>query len=1346
MPFNKEQAEAIDASVNEDILISAGAGSGKTKTLTERVFRLIDKGEVAPSSLLVLTFTNNAAHEMKTRIISRFGKDSPKSAEMLSSHVQTFDSFNQYLVSTYSSRLGLSEAISVADPNVLATKEEEILDEIILRYYKNPEMREKVISFCQKFSLQGDSVFKNSILSFSSIVDKMTEEKKKNLLSNYDEHYLSDAFISSSYHEVVSSYKDRIKEKIIKAFFVESHHDAVQSENIDNVLQAFGSRAYWSMDINSFSFSEPNYSEKLYVALKDLLSLGDEEFVLKSKSFISDNEDVFVPRTKGLAKEDKKRLEAPWKILKETKEIFADVKELGSEADEGAKLRSFKDEIHLLFDTEEELRREMMDYKKSTNSFSFSDIAALSLSLLTEEKYADIAEEVRERFTYIMVDEYQDTNDFQELFLNSLLAPNKFGTRSHLFVVGDAKQSIYAFRNSNVALFRKREEEYLSGSGHKVIAMNKNYRSGEKLLSAINYLFSYYMRLDHGSIDYHDPSETLQYDENVDIYGKPFPNFGIHRILPPDAPFEVGDEKSVSSLPSTDFEAEAILSDIKKKIEEGYLVYERGKGIRPCRYSDFAILMRTKRAFLAYQKLFNRHGVKINNLITSDLREVDPIILIQSLLKLIKWKIYGGDEDVKHLFASVARSYAYQYDDEKVYGLISYKDPNQSEGHEPDDLLLIKQDPIYKALEEFVEENKNATLNDLFVKMLISFHVVDKLYLIGGVEEALAKIESLHQMIIVGSKEGEGLISFVKLFNDIDKYSLELEADSSYRMDDAVDMMSIHASKGLERKIVYLPVSLNVLTKGSAMNKPLFSFDEKHGFGFPYYSFDPLKSHEEDFSYSSPYRTLTDFISATKPINNPDVDEHVRLFYVALTRAENSIIIVGSPIKKAKETLYDMLDSCPHHPLINEELAQKKMREGVLPRNIYNDYLLAVDDEKKLAMPLSETDMDPVVFKAYEAIWQEFAVDYFSNRTKEKISIVLRLIYKDYERKLSDDLDNLNIIASLYSITVHPELEADGYINSLDALYRALQNKKALEEDDEEENDGGDDEDSEDGGEEEAESPDSSLPFGTIDANLDKRKLGEKIKEFASHIANEDFEFFHFHKGKKGHEWPNEVFDQFLTAFFSAFERVYDGGVGAAVSSSYESEGYEDHVSFFDPLYFKPINNLTPPDIVLPEINDTPLVFLPRVHERASKIMISDEDAPSEEALKRGVLLHHYLELVDLHTGDTSFITDSKDRAIIDKVLALRVMLDAKEASTYPEYGYFDEDLHTTGFIDLLFEKNGEFTIVDYKSSDIDDEAYPLQLRNYARNVCRLFKTDLSHIHLYLLSIMKGITKEVPVE
>ena len=153
-------------------------------------------------------------------------------------------------------------------------------------------------------------------------------------------------------------------------------------------------------------------------------------------------------------------------------------------------------------------------------------------------------------------------------------------------------------------------------------------------------------------------------------------------------------------------------------------------------------------------------------------------------------------------------------------------------------------------------------------------------------------------------------------------------------------------------------------------------------------------------------------------------------------------------------------------------------------------------------------------------------------------------------------------------------------------------------------------------------------------------------------------------------------------------------------------------------------------------MNDDNIEFRERLHIKASKTS-SDEELPAQEVLDYGIYLHRLLELVDFHNKDTSFIKNEHDRKIIDKVLQLVIFDNLDNATIYQEYAYYDEELLSTGFIDLLIIKDNKYYIIDYKAKHTGDDAYINQLHTYQRNVSKIFNIEeTSNINMYLLSIL----------
>ena len=150
-----------DIDETENVLVAAGAGSGKTRTLAEKVFTIIDKGEVKPSELLVLTFTDNAAHEMRERIIQTF-KDRGQediAEQVASAHIRTFDSFARYLVSSYADVLGISSNVNLANSDVISAKKSVYLDDIFDEYYNDENKYQRLVKTLAKFNIAGERVF-----------------------------------------------------------------------------------------------------------------------------------------------------------------------------------------------------------------------------------------------------------------------------------------------------------------------------------------------------------------------------------------------------------------------------------------------------------------------------------------------------------------------------------------------------------------------------------------------------------------------------------------------------------------------------------------------------------------------------------------------------------------------------------------------------------------------------------------------------------------------------------------------------------------------------------------------------------------------------------------------------------------------------------------------------------------------------------------------------------------------------------------------------------------------------------------------------------------------------------
>lgn len=1324
---NPEQQRAIDAPSDINILINAGAGSGKTATLADRVFRLVDSKELSASSLLILTFTNKAAYEMKQRIIREFKErdpDSLQAKEILSAHIQTFDSFSQYLVSKYAIDLGISKNIQIANEAILSAKRQDLLSEILLEHYAKHDPH--ILKTLVKFDTKDDRELRKLILDIDDQLQLIAPDKRKELLEHYDELRLSRSFFDEATKRFADIIRGEMIQGFYRAYFLQEFYTDLSSLSDQDLKYHLASMKDTPEDYHLLSF-RLEYAQRDFQLLLALVDKNGEDFFRELPITIQ-----ALGKKKPVSKEDVE----PGDDL-----AYCELHRLITTSEPGIpsilgvdtdiehsyqKLLSFRDDIHLILAIVKELDERLWSYKRVTNTFTFSDVSGLALKLMKDPAYETIAEEIRSRFTYIMVDEYQDTNDFQEEFLDSL---RKHG---HLFVVGDPKQSIYAFRNSNVQLFHRREKQFSSDddSVSQVIAMNTNYRSTKPILEDINRIFLRYMTKDHGDIDFSNPSQQLRYDEKANLYPLSSSEYGIHRIIYSAQESGIYDRRKTEAI--------AIIADIKKKMNDpSFLIYDLKNGDkkthrRRVRYSDFAILSCKKKNFAPFQELFLQAGIPLDNNLESNLRDVAAIIFLESLIKCISAFLNDDQVNFRHLFASLARSYVYGpqagYDDEKIHRVLS----------DPDGL---KNDSIMQDIKAFCAENQNRPFSSIFLNMLSSFHVIERLVSLGDVEDNVSKIESLYAIILSQEKAGEGMHEFVELFQSFNRHSLSLSAQSVLESEDAVHMMTIHGSKGLEFPIVYMQVSDNALMGGDNRNAPDYEFSKDYGILLHDYQLNEFRVDEEgnplpDYSDT----ILSKLYAKTEGSAQGSIDEHVRLFYVAFTRAKDALIFVGNEEQKGqKENLYQMLDTTPHHRTMNAAYLKKKIKEGVISEKEYTDFQNA---EKRMIL-LTEAEFTPAAFSSqacfngYREFYENFLLSDYRNQMKEMSESMLDQIYDDLLQKMIDaPLETKLSFYCLREFKVRNITKPDDLLtcrNGEDLLHLA--------------------------------------------DHIDGLEI--KLEEYLRRIESDDYEFF-FRKPPFIKHTPKQNHRDIRDLFLAALCDVLDG---FREPLYYEAYPYVDHdkaPTFFE-MSPELLQGQAKQSVISPVQVSTAEIQFPKseTKKRASKKLVpidtareSEEDnelkeklateegltseAEDKVKLERGIYLHHLLELVDFHTKDTSFIRYQDpsprhmkvgDRKLIDTILALPLFDDLEGSEIYQEYSYYDEVYKTNGSIDLLMKKpNGKFIIVDYKTYHIDDPAYIEQLKVYRRNVAYLFHVKEEDISLYLLSIESATIKKIEAD
>ena len=796
--WTKMQEEAINKS-GTNIIVSAGAGSGKTAVLTERVITKL-KGGIKINELLILTFTNAAAGEMKNRIRKEILKnpDLKDNLDLLeNSYITTFDSYVLSLIKKYGYLYNISPSLSIIDDGIIGILKTRFIDEIFDEYYSKAD--EGFNKFINDNTIKNDNEIKKAILRIISGFELKID--KDYLLDNYLDLYFNDDYLKGLKKEYFTLIKNEI-------------------DNIEINLEYLSSEA------------DSDYYEKLCSSLDKLLKAKSYDEYINAISL------RLPPRPK-----DSDEIKVYKENIDESIKIIKEYLHFDSEDEIDKSLQISKDYIKVILDIVKKYFIKMNKYKLDNDLYEFTDLELMAIKLLKE--YPDICDELRSYYKEIMVDEYQDTNDIQEEFIN-LIANN------NLYMVGDIKQSIYGFRNANPSIFKEKYDNYSKDNGGLKIDLLHNFRSRSEVLDNINEIFNIIMDDTVGGADYISSHQMVSgnktYEDNKANQNY---NLDIYNYIHSD-----NEEKEE--------EAFIIASDILDKIKNGYMVLDKDKGLIKCDYSSFCIIIDRKEAFDTYRKIFEYMHIPLTIYQDRKLTNEINMFLINNIIELIlKIKNNEYDKRCKYLFMSISRSYLFEYNDKDIFNIIE-KD-------------LIKDTDVYKYAEDLSSDIDSICPSTLIKNIYDKFNIYEKLIKIGNTKDELTILDNILSLADNLSNMGYDIIEFK---NYLDEMITSGIMDITYKeaRDDAnsVKLMNIHASKGLEFPICYYSGFYKKFNNKDVKDR--FIFDNKYGIVTPYFD-NGIKN-----------TILKDLVK--NKYRYEDVSEKIRLFYVALTRACEKMIMV----------------------------------------------------------------------------------------------------------------------------------------------------------------------------------------------------------------------------------------------------------------------------------------------------------------------------------------------------------------------------------------------------------------------------------------------------------------------
>ncbi len=820
--YTKEQQQAIDI-MDSDLIISASAGSGKTQVLLEKVVKLVGKG-VDLDNMLIVTFTNLAAAEMKTKLEnlleSKFREtDDNKFFDAIkklnSANISTIHSFCQKLVKKYYYELKIDPNFEIKDENFLFYLKNLALDKTIEEYLQNND--EEFLKLSSLFVYKRDyKVFKDEIFSFYDF-----------LISKVDKYNFCENIIEKNYNvnlkenELLEKFKNYVL-KIFDNFKIDLKKILVECENLPE--------------------------EKLINLCNEILNLISLDFVSTEnfiKTFMSD---FSFPRIQLSNKSEieavicKENLQNLVKQIKDTiktiKNVFSfdNLKEMEESINVSKKLLLKFVEIIKTFEDK------FNDLKRKNNCLDFNDLETLTLKLLKNE---NILDEIASKFKFIFVDEYQDTNFVQEEILKTI---SKHAKR---IMVGDLKQSIYAFRECNPKILNDKMKDFLTNNTGKVVELNKNFRSRKEILEFSNNIFSNLMRNENCDYDYSSRAMFVCGRNDEQNAQKPINIICINK-------------QSDDVLDSKLDENIAILNSINNLLNSK--IIENGVE-RNLEYKDIAIISRKRNErFNDLCKFLEDNKVPTSVKFYEKIYKEFEIKLIFAYLKILNNK----NNEIS-LYSVLKNIYDLTDND-----LLTIKNNNFVENvfnYNKNDVILNKIDRFKADFEYF--KNK---VYEVDVKTLIK-EIIKKTNLELILSKTFGKISVNRIDVFLSNLTDDifDLSQFLSYSEKITDKKFEVKKSSG---ENSVVIDTFHSTKGLEYNAVIIAFAGDGLF---AKNKSNLIYNANLGIGI--YNFD------EESRTKSP----NIIYSIIKILNKQEeFNEEVRLSYVAFTRAKNYMTICGT--------------------------------------------------------------------------------------------------------------------------------------------------------------------------------------------------------------------------------------------------------------------------------------------------------------------------------------------------------------------------------------------------------------------------------------------------------------------
>lgn len=916
--WTNEQLQAIQEK-DSNILVAAAAGSGKTAVLVERIIHKIIDEQMDIDKILVVTFTNAAASEMRERILEAIYKKLEENPENV--HLQrqvillnkasicTIHSFCLDVIHNHFYEIDLPSNFKIADTAEIDLLKQEVLDDLFEQKYT--ENDKDFIELLENYTnYRGDEALQELVLKIYKFIQsspfpiKWLQEKLELLK-------IEDKDISKTVWGklIIQAVEDDIQESIM------------QLETVKSKMSLYPEMTKFYQKI----------CEDLII-LKDLQNYNSwDELYIKLLNFNFSKWPVDKKVTNDL-KEDSKEIRD--KVKKHIKEKTA--KLLSCSQEQAVKdLKIITPILEKLANLVTEFTKNFAEKKKEKNCIDFNDIEHFALKILLDENNnpTEVAKKYKEKFEEIAIDEYQDSNLVQEAILTSISKGN------NIFMVGDVKQSIYKFRQARPELFLQKYDEYKNKEektqeDNLKIQLFRNFRSRQNILNITNLVFESIMSKELGDINYNE-NEYLNYGAN---YPEPeeIKNYaGIAELdiidLKEDESITAfegeEDEEEQERVEDDVLEAKFVANKIQELLNSDYMVFDKKQGYRKIRPKDIVILLRaTSNLSPIYEKELSDLELPVFSDTSGTYLDTVEIQTILSVLKIIDNPL----QDIP--LVVVLRSSICNFTDNDLI-TIRLTDRNCNFYEALIKTRIICDGDLKDKIESFLEKlekwksiSQYMPLDEFIWQIYLDTGYYQYVGLLPNGTMRQANLKTLFEKAKQYEKASfKGLFNFIQFIDKLKKQNGDLaSAKLIGENEDVIRIMSIHKSKGLEFPVVFL-CNFHKKFNMQDLNDNIL-LHQDIGFG------PTIMDATRKIKYSS---IAKDAIKLK--MKQETLSEEQRILYVALTRAKEKLYITGRS-KDFTKYVQDKNKVLEMYESENIKLDAKLMKKA----NSYLDWIMYV--------------------------------------------------------------------------------------------------------------------------------------------------------------------------------------------------------------------------------------------------------------------------------------------------------------------------------------------------------------------------------------------------------------------